>query len=411
MLCDIFGEKVPYVPLVHVSPSVKPGIKLQFKPGQHPEQRSFISRLLTRIEKDYHESGLPLYLAEPSRSMIKIMTLEEFNRRSAKELQDLHASHHLLVTGYPEPTFGFDEVGLETLASPMQAFAIHDFSIKIGANQNARQRIGTTSHLLTSHRSPDGKILNALDFPRPHLDHPPTSLASDLFAFRRNSSNQGVISEYPDLEMRWGLAATTGAFSTFHVDSHGRATYVSCVNKDGSKLWVLAGTKTNAIASAFENVQKSIRFFNRGVPSKDQFPEVQLEAVLLQPGMRLYMRPNTPHAVLTTTASICYGGHYLATSCLRETCSGFLITFTLSSLLTNTESTTNAQLLFRQMACFFHEAYTGDTSRLPPNTLAHLPDVTNFDGLLDLFSLCNLLELANILHPDTYTLPGLGLTL
>lgn len=53
------------------------------------------------------------------------MTLEEFNGKSAQELQELHSSHHLLVTGYPEPTFGFDEVGLRTLASPTQVVTIH----------------------------------------------------------------------------------------------------------------------------------------------------------------------------------------------------------------------------------------------------------------------------------------------
>jgi hypothetical protein len=73
------------------------------------------------------------------------------------------------------------------------------------------------------------------------------------------------------------------------------------------------------------------------------------------------MRPNTPYAVLTPTAAICHGGHYLATSCLRQTCCGFLTTFTLSSIpgLTNTEHTSEAQLLFRQMAYFFCDAYIG----------------------------------------------------
>lgn len=307
ILYSVFGEKVRYAPLAHVSPSLNPYIEPECNPGQFSKQNDFISELLTRIEKDYHESGRPLHLADPSLSMIKIMTLEEFNNKSAKELQHLHASNHILVTGYPDPTFGFDKVGLGTLASPSQRFTIHgsswflmmssslnahfpaDFSIKVEEDENVRHTIGNTAHLLGSHCSPNGKILNALDFPKSNLDHPPTSIASDVFAFRRNSSNQRFFSEYPDLEMRWGLAATKGAFSGFHVDSHGRATYVSCVNKDGSKIWVAVGTKDNAVASFFENVQNSIRFFSKDVPSIDQFPEVKLEAVLLQPGMRLYV--------------------------------------------------------------------------------------------------------------------------
>lgn len=45
--------------------------------------------------------------------------------------------------------------------------------------------------------------------------------------------------------MRWGMAATAGSILTFHIDSHGRATYISFVDKDGLRLWVLAGTKDN----------------------------------------------------------------------------------------------------------------------------------------------------------------------
>lgn len=85
---------------------------------------------------------------------------------------------------------------------------------------------------------------------------------------------------------------------------------------------------------------------------------IQQEHPLMPLSFCRYMRPNTPHAVVTPTSSICYGGHYLATSCLRETCSGFLLTFVLGTLISNTESTTDTQLLLRQMAYFFYEAYS-----------------------------------------------------
>lgn len=35
--------------------------------------------------------------------------------------------------------------------------------------------------------------------------------------------------------------------------------------------------------------------------------------------------------------------------------------------------------------------------------MAHVPNVLVFDGLLDLFSLCNLMEFSNIVHPNTYS--------
>ncbi|KAF8803055.1 hypothetical protein BYT27DRAFT_7110753, partial [Phlegmacium glaucopus] len=365
------------------------------------------------VERDYDSNtGLPLYLAYPSRSMIKIMSQEEFAAQSTAEIQASHAGHHLLVTGGPAAAFGFDEVGMETLASPSQVFAIHDSSVRVqGGNENVRQRTGTTAHLLDSHNSPKavGKILNALDFPRPHFDDPSPLLASDVFSFRRNASRQDFAEDYPDAHMRWGLAATSDACSSFHIDSHGLATYISCVNEGGSKLWVLVGAKDNVGVSAFTNAKNAFDFHSDNALKPDKFPDLQFEALLLRPGMTLYMRPNTPHAVVTPTAAICHGGHYLTTSSLRQTCHGYLMTFTLSTLLTNAELTSKVQLLFRQMAFFFWDAFT-HSARPPPTTRAHLPDVATFEGVLDLFSFCNILELSNVTHPGSYGLPGLGVS-
>jgi hypothetical protein len=39
-----------------------------------------------------------------------------------------------------------------------------------------------------------------------------------------------------------------------------------------------------------------------------------------------------------------------------------------------------------------------------------VPDVSTFDGIHDLFSLCNIVEMANILHPETYVRRGLSMS-
>ena len=141
-----------------------------------------------------------------------------------------------------------------------------------------------------------------------------------------------------------------------------------------------------------------------------------------------YMRPNTPHAVMTPDAAICHGGHYLSTSTLRLTCYGYLIGFSLSTLLTNTNHTTECQLLFRKLLGYYFEVYTqgqpddaGDEviftasmGKLTPSLkgplefpVPQVPDVSNFNGMQDLFSLCNVVEMANILHPESYSDEGL----
>ena len=39
--------------------------------------------------------------------------------------------------------------------------------------------------------------------------------------------------------------------------------------------------------------------------------------------------------------------------------------------------------------------------------LPHVPDLSTFEGIHDLFTLCNVIELANAAHPDTYEPPGI----
>ena len=62
-------------------------------------------------------------------------------------------------------------------------------------------------------------------------------------------------------------------------------------------------------------------------------------------------------------------------------------------------SLTCAFSLFNPCIALIQQALTGK--------IAHVPDVTTFNGLLDLFSVCNLVELSNIIHPQTYTTQSL----
>ena len=80
---------------------------------------------MDRVEQDFHSSGKPLHVADPGRSMFRIMTVQEFDGMEDEELQTLHARHHLIVTGYPQASYGFDAKGMATLAPPSRVFTIH----------------------------------------------------------------------------------------------------------------------------------------------------------------------------------------------------------------------------------------------------------------------------------------------
>lgn len=83
-----------------------------------------VMRLMDRVEQDFSSPGNPLHIADPSRSMFRIMTLQEFDDMKDEQLQELHVSHHLLVHGYSEASYGFDAQGMETLATPTRVFTI-----------------------------------------------------------------------------------------------------------------------------------------------------------------------------------------------------------------------------------------------------------------------------------------------
>jgi hypothetical protein len=212
-----------------------------------------------------------------------------------------------------------------------------------------------------------------LDFPQHTADHPPLSVALDLVAFQVMTC-RGSKDEYPASDMCWGIVATQGAFSTFHIDSDGLGTYVSCVSKNGSKWWVIVGPRDRRNVSDFASMEKVYQFHAGDGIDATALGDVQVEVVLLRPGTRLcvlsllysemhspirrYMKPNTAHAVLTTHAAICHGGHYITTSNLRSTCYGYLIGFSMSMLLTNTNHTSECQLLFRNMLSYYFDVYT-----------------------------------------------------
>jgi hypothetical protein len=65
------------------------------------------------------------------------------------------------------------------------------------------------------------------------------------------------------------------------------------------------------------------------------------------------MRPNTPHVVFTAEHSVCLGGHFYATSTLRDTCYGMMHTFIAGSLVTNAQHTKHAFMLLSRLLAFF----------------------------------------------------------
>lgn len=73
------------------------------------------------------------------------------------------------------------------------------------------------------------------------------------------------------------------------------------------------------------------------------------------------MRPNTPHVVFTADHSVCLGGHFYATSTLRDTCYGMFHTFIAGSLITNAQHSKHAFMLLARLLAFFEHHFLGST--------------------------------------------------
>lgn len=190
-----------------------------------------------------------------------------------------------------------------------------DQSFPKEANRNSRLRKGTVRQILECAKKPDGKVLNALNFPLPLKSVEPSSLSSDAHAMHQTMNGVGWKHGMPTPtgEIRWGLIATAGAWHPLHIDCDGLGTSVHALNKEktkekdnntqdededfvkyseyemGLKLWIVARPKgPNGAKCDFRQFSKIGLFtdarFDLDSPCEDLF---DLEAVVLAHGTEL----------------------------------------------------------------------------------------------------------------------------
>ena len=115
------------------------------------------------------------------------------------------------------------------------------------------------------------------------------------------------------------------------------------------------------------------------------------------------MWPNTPHFVVTPESAICHGGHFYAMSTIQDMVFGLYHMFVASKRVTNTEHSYDAHILLRRMVVHVHHVLVKHGSKLTaPHNTPHIPDVSTFEGLLDLFMLCIVMELGDLINPVAY---------
>ncbi|KAF8170798.1 hypothetical protein BJ912DRAFT_840117, partial [Pholiota molesta] len=263
---------------------------------------------------------------------------------------------------------------------------------------------GRVADILDASRSPDSKILNALEFPDPFAGIERSTFSSDSHALASIYRQEGwVKTAIPTEHVRWGLAATAGAFHRWHIDSDGFGTFIDPVA--GSKWWIVACPRGNLEHDWFQETKwLKNDAFDLDKDGKGLF---DVEAIVLQPGSRLIMRPNTLHTVYTPEHAVCRGGHFYATSTMQDTFVGLVHAFICDKFITNT-SHAPSQFILAEMINFYHTALVKNNLRANDPARHHVPALKTEESLMDFLVVCGLGVLINVLSLETYTAPGLN---
>jgi hypothetical protein len=130
----------------------------------------------------------------------------------------------------------------------------------------------TSDQLLKASATATGKILNALEFPMHLASLTPTpTFSTDLLAWADTATGFPP----PIGHIRWGLVATPGARTWFHMDSNGFNTFIDV--KCGFKVWICIHDEFGQFISI-----DAFKDFELDDPSG-----CQIEMILLTPGTRL----------------------------------------------------------------------------------------------------------------------------
>jgi hypothetical protein len=141
---------------------------------------------------------------------------------------------------------------------------------------------GTVEELLEASRDPNGRVLNALEFP--FMELPPERLGCsvDFVAWRQAAEMdcEDKMEIFPCPLTRWGSAGLKGSFVLWHLNSDGFNTFVDVKNEDGEKWWIV----TNADRECAGQLRLLL---SDGFKKETGPPDLWLEAILLTKGTRL----------------------------------------------------------------------------------------------------------------------------
>jgi hypothetical protein len=243
------------------------------------------------IQENYVD-GMPLFVANPKRSIFKIMTETEYRARPIPDILEILRSQHIVVKKRSITDCKFDEEGLRTLRPLNEPVVIHgqsdtpgvalhiriikraDQSIALGETESGEKE-GTLRQILDASRQPESKILKAHPVPLVGAGYEANSFSSDHAAWIQTLSapfSKNTIAAPVDL--RWGSCATAGAFDDRLTEYDGLGSIFD--TRYGSKVWICRANPTNSAIRIGSLIHMDARC-TAGA----------FEAIVLEPGTRL----------------------------------------------------------------------------------------------------------------------------
>ncbi|KAF9471123.1 hypothetical protein BDN70DRAFT_901588 [Pholiota conissans] len=384
--------------------------------SHHPNQTEFWKRNLEYIQASYIDGKPPHVhdMKKTSRRLSSIFTIVKHNDIAGMSVHDklnLFRRGLVLEIDRPIDATSFDKAGFKKIGcSSSKIVTIQDQSIDGSVTQNDWLRQGTLGLLLKARGL---KGLNVLDLPTPGGKQSAEDFSSDIAAWQEASHSVWNIetkATFPVSDTRWALISVSPCGHTYHVDSNGFGTYIEVVH--GMKIWFTMRPKviSDENITNFSEFYKINQFLDSTFDLYDLGSECALEALPLIPGCRLYLRPHTGHAVFTAEDTIVVGGHYYATSTMKDTLCGLILAFSASEYITNTEHLPSRQIL-RFMMIFYFDGLEQKRFLEDDPVISHLPKLDPLSSASDfntihefksLFSVCCLAIFSNVLHPLTY---------
>ncbi|KAF8177881.1 hypothetical protein BJ912DRAFT_1063437 [Pholiota molesta] len=345
--------------------------------AHNPFMLEFWRTHVKKFEEMYID-GKPLHKANPDASAFTVVTYSVMQTMSTAAKLKLLQRGMILETGRPVKPILFDK-------RACIHYNVHQ-SLDGSENMNDWMEKGTLNMLL---QCKDRKALNVLDIPMPEGTHSAEDFSSDnavWWEMLQSPWNVDSTAERPTADMHWGLCATTGAGHTFHMDSDGFGTYIEVIT--GVKVWLVVRPK-DCETGDYSEFRRIDKFMGEDFDLLD-VGECLVEAVILTPGTRLYMRPG--HVMWTHTIIVA------------------------SNYMTNTYHS-GSRLLLRRIITFYFEGLEQNKWDMDDPVWEHLPklmpldaasddpDVNSMEHAENLFSACCLAIFSNVLDPKMYCHP------